>query len=241
MKSAYRPGLVPQGVVRPRLGLCRGMLLSDSLEKCPSLANDLVFSSEWRGSQCINSVTGIPLTNSASPVLPSAIDNDSNIAGSFVQASNQYLVGPSISLADRDFTIATKVLFVPVSYTYGTILSRLAGSNNQEFDLYIYNNTIRFETYGSGTNKNTIIASPSGGVTPYWHNIVAQFDKTVGVQRVYVDGVVSSSAISYQILASPGSMLIGIDTPSSGWGMSGAIGLTRIWNRILSAQEIAFL
>jgi hypothetical protein len=117
-----------------------------------------------------------------------------------------------------------------------------------------YNGGLYLGANGSGTRYKFIVntgagatggcgaafgCAEGGAITPGWHLVTGTYDGTVG--RLYVDGALVSSET---FTAPPNRnypLYIGRYYGANGWSWSGAIDEVRLYNRALTAAEVASL
>jgi len=238
MKPACRPGLVPQVALKPRMGArSRGMVLNDLMSECPSLLNDLVFYPMWRGSQCVDMISGAVLTNSASPVLPTAQSPSGELAGVFASASSQYLEFPDIG-GLRDFTVA--VWHYPTAYsTAQALISQWNPSVSRRWEIWCSSIDGLFEFVVSHDNVYANAYKPKAVVAPSlnnWHMIAGTCvaGSRVGLAIDNLPEVNVSAPNSCYSVSVP----INIGRYFSTGYVNGCLGPVAIWRRAVPTQEL---
>ena len=243
MKPAYRPGLVPQVAMKPRMGARSRMhTMQDLMGECPSLLDDLVFYSMWMGSQCVDMISGTVLTNSASPILPTYNAPNGELAGNYIAASSQFLTTPSttaLAFGDCQFTISSWMQ--RRTAVYQTYVAKWVAANS-EYILYYENsaNRVRFEVQKTNNSGSVGINASSAGALPLstaWKCVFGFHDSINDILGVCVDGRMDIVAHSLGVRASNCAFTIGAEADAS-LPQNGPIGPVAAWRRILPLQEM---
>jgi len=72
-----------------------------------------------------------------------------------------------------------------------------------------------------------------------WHHLAATRNSTTGEIKIYVDGVLKNTAISFKgNLSMEGDAAVGVDYHSAGYAYYGSISSVKSYNRVLSISEI---
>ena len=185
----------------------------------------------------------------------SALDSITNqhgylVAGSYVvgkkntsfqfDGTTSYVLIPD-SAAQRQTNITVEAWVYPTALnsTWKTIVLKARGTTEHSFALYACSdnaNAPRAEIFTSSGYK--IAASSSALTVNAWSHVAATYDGTV--LKLYVNGVsVASTNVSSPIVYSAGPLSIGGNKVFGDEFFTGKIDETGIYNRALSATEIA--
>ena len=164
---------------------------------------------------------------------------------------NDYINVPSININNQTFSISAwinrKALSTNAEGIWGgwNYSSNISQQSGLVLRYYMNSNTLYFDTViTNSTNKTLLaIASSTSDNLNQWYNVMATFSIPNMQIILYINGVsVGSSSIpsSYNSLVPPTYNFIGYDTTNSGF-FNGSIDEVAIWNRSLSATEVASL
>jgi hypothetical protein len=111
---------------------------------------------------------------------------------------------------------------------------------NTQYSFFFNNNAthLYYRTYGLSTTDLTRTTSNSGVINNQWNHMVATFDGST--KKIYVNGAQKASAAVTGTITqnTTGSAYIGTYGNFAGYPYNGKIGVTRIYNRALTADEI---
>lgn len=116
------------------------------------------------------------------------------------------------------------------------------GSVNTQYSFFFNNNSsghVYYRTVGLTPRDQTLSTSNSGVVNNQWNHMVATFDGST--KRIYVNGVQKTSASTTGTITAntTGAAYIGTYGSFAGYPFNGQIGVTKIYNRALTAAEVA--
>jgi hypothetical protein len=173
---------------------------------------------------------------------------DSTTQGSIIfNGTNQYInCGTELSQSG-DWSIST---FVKLSVTSSTrvIMARSAGSPSfqQNYALayggYTGNNGTKFAV-GTSADSYKAAIGVTTVQTGSWYHVVGTYNSTSKILSLYVNGTLDGTTTGTTLPPTTGSQFVqvgcsdGTSTPANFW--SGSIAQVSIYNRALSAQEIA--
>lgn len=110
------------------------------------------------------------------------------------------------------------------------------GTVNTQYALFQEGTAIQWRTYNNPSSYTTLSAASSNISTSNWAQIVGTY--TSGSKKIYVNGVeVASDTSSGTIATNAGGMTVG-SYNSGGYFYNGNIGVVRVYNRALSANEV---
>lgn len=165
----------------------------------------------------------------------------------FVGSSSQHLVAPptgAFSFPVAHFTLETIALWDGTSTWMSLSGINDAGSNQYGvYELMRRNDSglVMLRVY-STTGGSVWATTPASMVAGRWHHVVAVFDGRV---QVYLDGHSGTKSAplsgSRAVAGGPLRMAAEDDGGAPAFFWSGGIELFRVWDRALSAAEIAFL
>lgn len=236
--TAYRPAPARLPGARNR-----AQAMNDGFGAVPSLLDSLVFYPVWLGSQCVDMVSGSPLTNSANAVAPTDIAPPGEPAGRFSAASSQwlYLSSTALRMSDQGFCVA-------VWYNLSTItnslflVSRANGTtNNREYGIIISSPYVAFRVSSDGTSGTlTTVQDRSFGAIPTgkWILTLGWHDPDANAIFVRSNNLAAGKESTSNGVYS-GSTVLGIGRSADGAYADGSIGPTPIWKRLLSDREQA--
>lgn len=239
MKPAYRPGLVSQFAIKPRMGArSRGQTLTGLLGDCPSLLDGLSFYPTWVGSQCVDLVSGAVLTNSANPVIPSDISPNGETAGKYVSASSNYLDASFLyrDLSKISYTVAAWSKHSDISTSRAVFFG--SKTSFQTFGIFwrLANTGIVF-TIGDGVSY-FLNSNPATINTNSWVCSIGYQDASRSVIGLDVNNIKTVPVtFSPYSTATGGAVSIGRLGQYNGAYMAGSIGQIAMWMRLLSDQE----
>lgn len=228
MKPAYRPGLVPQVAMRPRMGArSRGQMINELMAGCPSLLDDLIFYPMWTGSRLVDLISGATLTNSANAVPPTGVFSSALSNALQLPSSNSLLMNESSftaavwcnPTAGGDQCIFGKYAPSIASREWG-IFTRAAGNFGVLYSATGSSGTVLLSGETITLNQNHLVA-------------LARDDSYI---NIYTDGVYKNRA-AFSGSLYKGTAPIALGSAPDGSFFDGWIGQTSIWRRILSAQE----
>ena len=159
----------------------------------------------------------------------------------------QYVEVPyKADLGMNTFTVAAWVRVADVSYYRAVMGTRIGG--DYTFDLKVEASRIHADM-GSGTawlNNSVDIVAAQGGALGLdaWHHIAYVVDDVTDTVRMYLDGVPAGTATfsgTPLFMKSGQSLGIGRCYDAANEYMHGMIDEVRIYNRVLSGEEIAWL
>lgn len=166
---------------------------------------------------------------------------DSSFQGSILfDGSNDYAEVPNnAALNSLSGTISVWHRLSAVNVTtYASLIGKhdAAGSNNG-YNIIIYSNgSIAAQIKGIGT---TDVAGSPAQTLNVWHNAVLTYSSGTS-HTLYVDNILYSSGPCVTISAISTQPLRMVDSVDTFWGiMAGNIANVQIYNRVLSAQEVA--
>ena len=143
----------------------------------------------------------------------------------------------SINFTDS-LSFSTWIFFSEAPISAGHILNKSARPGNYEYGLYIYNNdSLCFGAIAGGSNAKEIYSTR---INPNrWYNITVTWQHP-GMFKLYLDGQLQDSRFtSAAIDGENGSLVFGRNrAENSNDCFKGIIDDTRIYNRILTKQEI---
>jgi len=174
------------------------------------------------------------------------------VAGKVGQALNvpfdvQYaVVDYAADLAMNTFSVAAWVNVADVSYSRGVLGTRIGGEYT--FDLKVEATRIHADV-GSGTawlNTSVDITAAQGGVVSLneWHHIACVVDDAADTAAMFLDGVPAATVTftgTPLFMKSGQSLGIGRDYDGAAEYMHGMIDEVCIYNRTLSAAEVAWM
>ena len=173
------------------------------------------------------------------------------VVGKIAQAlkfngSSQYLAIPnSSSLTPATFTASSWIYVTGGENTYRDIVSK-GGSGTQSWAFQINTTTNNTECWVSANGSTLVSAfgttqfTAASGNFNKWFHITCTYDGST--VRVYVNGVQQGTAsVSGTIFSSTNTITIGRWSGASTDFFRGSIDDVRIYNRALSAQEVALL
>ena len=111
----------------------------------------------------------------------------------------------------------------------------------QNYSLSVFNGTLYQDMYGNAVRKSNQYPIPAGVVTSSWNHIMAVYDGQY--QRIYFNGVdVRDNNIGFVTTTPTNALLwLGSSPSTPGYNLNGGLDDIRIYNRVLSNQEIKVL
>lgn len=164
----------------------------------------------------------------------------------YMFGTNNYILIPdNVNFRPQVFTISSWVVFTgnPLS-NYSIILAKNIGTGTIEsIDMnYSSSDNSWFCNISSSSALGAFITSPENIIQGTWYNVVYQYDDVNNIQKVYVNGILTSSNvvttnISYDTKPWTIGMEYEYNTPS--FFFNGKIDDIGMWDRLLSPQEIS--
>ena len=160
---------------------------------------------------------------------------------SFDGVNDRILLNAISTIGQKDFTLSARVKFssIPSGHAIGIVTIKHSGSSTARVRFSIKDDgKLRYGLYTSAegwreTSSGTSLADGQ------WRHVVVTYDRS-GYATGYVDGTpVGSVDISAITAPIQGQVYIGYDDYGGPGSFSGAIDDVRIYNRILTADEIA--
>jgi hypothetical protein len=225
-----------RSAIRPLSGYRTRMQMAGEIFKfCPSLLDDLLFFTLWKGPQCVDVISGNALTNSPNPVRPTDWCSFTN-AGRYVSASSNYLTAWNIDFSSP-FSISVWYYPPATMAAYGGLLTKYDyGLNARSISILHDTTSIGLAVSADGITPISVYIQRA--VVPAWHLISAINDGTTS--RLYYDaqyqGEITSSILSSTVPVMIGARL-NSGTPIT--FANGSIGPCYIWKRQKSDREEA--
>lgn len=174
--------------------------------------------------------------NNNTGVLTNGPTFDSANGGSIVfDGTNDVVVMPSIELR-RDFSLDIWVRFNVFSGNGGGLFGQGTTSTNNGLHIFQNtNNTINFRMYFSDFNPTVTSTIDT------WYNYVFTYLHTSPFTKtVYRNGqLVGASTSGQSQYAGTGAFRVGGTFSSGNGDLNGRVGLTRVYSKILSAEEVS--
>lgn len=161
---------------------------------------------------------------------------------SFDGSASYVDLGTDASLNPSAVTAAAWVKASSLANTYSTVISRTDSSVPQSYYTLLVKSTgkLAFYVWGNadinydGTGANTISVDN-------WYHLALTYDSSAGLKG-YFNGFLDGSAAANGVLTSKSvTATVGKDTNTAGRIWNGLIDFPAIWNRALSAAEVAWL
>lgn len=171
---------------------------------------------------------------------------NSNKAYSFDGISNYINIIDNQSLHLSNFSISVWVNGNDFNGFRQIFSKNLSNSINESINLFINNLSIwnASAQVGGPSYYGTLLTSPTLFNTNEWHHVIFAFSGINQTQNLYVDGnLVSNNIAQNTIQYDNESITIGAQLESSilNYFFSGSLDDIRIYNRALSASEVAYL
>ena len=187
----------------------------------------------WRAASTALEVGSPTLTLSGSPVqtAPGAIKNDGNTCTRFVSASSQYA-----RIANHASIELTSAGGIELWFRWGVsgAIDGLYGKNNASGELLIYTENNKITAYVSGAADALLSAALTVGL---WYHVVVTWSGTSWV--LYVNGEVSDTLTGTAPSATATDNLVGAYANGGDGFLQGWVDELVIFNRLLTAAEVA--
>ena len=165
--------------------------------------------------------------------------------GSFDGSGDYILIAGTSDFDVQDFTLSSWNYSDNYDANMFMFEKTTEGSVNTQYSLF-YNSggtdsKIYFRTYGLSTTELTVADHANGPVDGQWNHIVATYNSSTGIKKIYCNGVeiASQTGLTGTINTNPtGTSWIGTYGGGSGYPFNGKKDEVRIYNRALSAREV---
>jgi hypothetical protein len=177
----------------------------------------------------INKIVG-----SSSLVQKNSTLSSTNSASTAVLSSSSTILNLQTSTTRISFSIAFWVMITTTSIRHVVFAWGTTGTNGCILGLILTNGTFvfSFNVNDLSTINNTILANT-------WYHIVCTYNTSSRQRQIYVNGSLSASDISASSpTCSSGSFKIGYISTITGYNFIGNLDDFRVYNKILSSQEI---
>src|SRR3989344_1540019 len=163
--------------------------------------------------------------------------SNGKVGGTYDFNSNGYINIPATNDLDvQNLTISlwfnTTNRDIAVAYIFEK------GNSSTQYLLFLFAGSLYFRTINATGNSNDLSTSMAGVSNNNWHHLIATYNGTH--KAVYIDGLLNSTGIYSDTLAT------GLNTgatigshPAGGFNFNGRMDELMIFNRSLSAQQIA--
>jgi len=150
--------------------------------------------------------------------------------GWLFDGSNDYVSFPSSNVFDTQ-TVTVEVVVKPAATSQNGFWFE-KGAVNTQYSLFMEGSTIVWRQAGNSqyTSTNTMTANA-------WNHVVATY--TAGQRRTYVNNILrTSDTLNVALNTNQGAQFIG-SYNSGGYFYNGEIGIVKVYNKALTAEEIA--
>lgn len=187
--------------------------------------------------------SGTTLADTSSSALTATLSNSpaysTGNGGYFTyNGSNNALLVPNNTVLDSQSITVETWAYPATTGQYGTMLEK--GSQNSQYFVFLYGGTFYWRVAGLADCTFTAASYLTANT---WHHIVAT--ATSGAQNVYINNVLrASTTAAGTISTNANGLSVGISggyTAGGGLPWSGRIGISRVYNRVLTTTEIAGL
>lgn len=236
--------------VYTRSGLVAGHPLLTGMFNLGATGDQYYFA-DW---QCENNSFSTPFVNGTRSNTQSLLDwtgtNTVTINGLTYNSDGTFNYygtnGTGLSLPGTNFSLNTQTIecwcysssFVQNGFMFEKTTN---GSVNTQYSFFFNNSSshLYYRTYGLTPRDLVLTTSNSGVVNNQWNHMVATFDGST--KRIYVNGVQKTSASTTGTITAntTGAAYIGTYGSFVGYPFNGKIGVTKIYNRALTAAEVA--
>lgn len=160
---------------------------------------------------------------------------DSTNGGSIAFANNDYVSLPNNTALDTQ--TPTVEVWIKTNFTTQNGFWFEKGSVNTQYSLFQENTTIVWRQVTSGITRSQTTTTANYISTSNWAHIVGTYSS--GDRRTYINGVlVTSDTQTGTIDTNNAGMYIGAYGTGTGYFYNGNIAMVRVYNRVLSPQEI---
>lgn len=188
---------------------------------------------------------GYTLTSAGTPAAATGHAGDANGAAN-LNGSSKYLYIADASAANLDITgsITLSAWIKPSAIgggLYHMIVSKLPASGNYSYDFYIDpNGKLNCRLSNNGTALTTCTGATALSAST-WYHVAAVYDGTD--IRLYLNGSLDCTPVSYTsgIYNSTADFCVGIAADKTSHTINGLVDDVAVWNRALSASEVAAL
>jgi hypothetical protein len=157
---------------------------------------------------------------------------DSN-AQMIFDGTNDYINIPSSNVFDTQ-TVTVEVIVKPYSTSQNGFWFE-KGAVNTQYSLFMEGSNIQWRTAYGGTYDSLLFGS-SNMTANAWNHVVGTY--TAGDKRVYLNSnLMNSNNLNVTLNTNQGNQYIG-SYNSNGYFYSGEIAIVKVYNRVLTAQEI---
>jgi hypothetical protein len=154
--------------------------------------------------------------------------------GWLFDGSNDFVSFPSSNVFDTQ-TVTVEVVVKPAA-TNQTGFWFEKGAVNTQYSLFMENSNIVWRTAYGGTYDSMYFGS-SNMTANAWNHVVGTY--TAGNKRVYLNNtLMNSSGLNVALNTNQGAQFIG-SYNSGGYHYNGEIGIVKVYNKALTAEEIA--
>lgn len=162
----------------------------------------------------------------------------------YMFGTNNYIsVSDDINFRPQVFTISSWVTFTSTPSNYNLILAKNIGTGSPEsIDInYATSYNAWFCNISNASSLGPFITSTQSIVVGTWYNVVYQFDDSNNIQKIFVNGVLTTTnSVTTNIAYDTKPWTIGMEyeynTPS--FFFKGKIDDIGIWDRLLTPAEI---
>jgi hypothetical protein len=162
----------------------------------------------------------------------------------YMFGANKYVsVSDDVNFRPSVFTISSWVTFTSTPSNYNLIIAKNIGSSSPEsIDInYATSYNSWLCNVGNATSLGPFITSTQNVTVGTWYNLVYQFDDINNIQKIFVNGVLTTTAnvaTSIDYDTKPWTIGMEYENNIASFFFSGKIDDIGIWNRLLSQQEI---
>ncbi len=171
-------------------------------------------------------------------------DRFGNTNAAYMFGANNYIsVSDDVNFRPTVFTISSWVTFTSTPSNYNLIIAKNVGSGSPEsIDInYATSYNAWLCNVGNATTLGPFITSTQSITVGTWYNLIYQFDDVNNIQKIFVNGVLTSTAnVTTPIAYDTKPWTIGMEYENNiaSFFFSGKIDDIGIWNRLLTPQEI---